>query len=124
MLLDAFLDYLRYERNVSDRTLGEYRDDLKAFESFFMELDDSLTWENVDTDVCREWMVVMMERGNKASSVQRRLSALRSCFRFLTSRGLVKRDPVHNLTSPKKDRVLPAFIREDEMDRLLDGEGI
>jgi integrase/recombinase XerC len=124
MLLDAFLDYLRYERNVSDRTLGEYRDDLKAFESFFMELDDSLTWENVDTGVCREWMVVMMERGNKASSVQRRLSALRSCFRFLTSRGLVKRDPVHNLTSPKKDRVLPAFIREDEMDRLLDGEGM
>ena len=124
MLLDAFLDYLRYERNVSDRTYSEYRDDLKAFESFFKELDGSLSWETVDTDVCREWMVVMMERGNKASSVQRRLSALRSCFRFLAHRGLVERDPVHNLTSPKKARVLPAFIREEDMDRLLDGEGM
>lgn len=124
MLLDAFLDYLRYERNVSDRTLSEYRSDLIAFESFCKDLDSELTWNTVDTDVCREWMVQMMERGNKASSVQRRLSALRSCYRFLFRRGLVERDPVHNLTSPRKDRVLPAFVREEDMNRLLDTEGM
>ncbi|MBO4802154.1 MAG: tyrosine-type recombinase/integrase [Bacteroidaceae bacterium] len=122
MLIKAFLDYLRYERNASERTINEYRDDLKAFESFFTGLDSDLTWETVDTDVCREWMVDMMERGNKASSVQRRLSALRSCFKFLLKRGYVQRDPAHNLTSPKKERVLPAFIREEDMNRLLDGE--
>lgn len=124
MPLNAFLDYLRYERNVSDRTIRGYRDDLKAFESFFKELDGNLSWETVDTDVCREWIVTMMERGNKASSVQRRLSALRSCYRFLTYRGLVERNPAHSLTSPKKDRVLPAFIREEDMNRLLDGENM
>jgi integrase/recombinase XerC len=122
MLLNAFLDYLRYERNVSDRTISGYRDDLEAFESFFKELDSDFSWETVDADVCREWMVAMMERGNKASSVQRRLSALRSCYRFLTARGLVAHNPARNLTSPKKERVLPAFIREDEMNRLLDDE--
>ena len=124
MLIEAFLDYLRLERNVSPRTFEEYRDDLKAFESFFKGLDSELTWQTVDTDVAREWVVAMMERGNKASSIQRRLSALRSCYRFLLKRGFVERDPVHNLTSPKKQRPLPAFVREQDMDRLLDTPGM
>jgi len=120
MLIESFLDYLRYERNASARTVGEYRDDLKAFESFFKELDSNLSWENLDTDVAREWVVSMMEHGNKASSVQRRLSALRSMYRFLLQRGYVQHDPVHHLTAPKKERVLPAFIREEDMTRLLE----
>ena len=120
MLLEAFLDYLRYERNASSKTVEAYRDDLKAFESFFQGLDSEISWENLDTDVAREWVVTMMEHGNKASSVQRRLSALRSMYRFLLRRGYVQRDPVHHLTAPKKERVLPAFVREEEMNRLLD----
>lgn len=124
MLLNAFLDYLRLERNVSQRTFGEYRDDLMAFRAFYKELDSDLTWQNIDTDVAREWVVSMMEKGHKPSSIQRRLSALRSCYRFLFKRGLVDRDPVHNLTAPKRERPLPAFIREEEMDRLLDTDGM
>jgi len=124
MLLNAFLDYLRLERNVSQRTFGEYRDDLMAFRSFYKELDSDLTWQNIDTDIAREWVVSMMEKGHKPSSIQRRLSALRSCYRFLFKRGLVDRDPVHNLTAPKRERPLPAFIREEEMDRLLDTDGM
>ena len=124
MLLNAFLDYLRLERNVSPRTFGEYRDDLMAFRAFYKELDSDLTWQNIDTDVAREWVVSMMEKGHKPSSIQRRLSALRSCYRFLFKRGLVERDPVHNLTAPKRERPLPAFVREEEMDRLLDTPGM
>ena len=120
MLLEAFLDYLRYERNASAKTVEAYRDDLKAFESFFQGLDSEISWENLDADVAREWVVTMMEHGNKASSVQRRLSALRSMYRFLLRRGYVQRDPVHHLTAPKRERVLPAFVREEEMNRLLD----
>lgn len=124
MLLKAFLDYLQLERNVSPRTLKAYRDDLMAFESFFGALEGEITWQTVDTDVAREWVVAMMEKGNKAASIQRRLSALRSCYRFLLKRGLVKHDPVHNLTAPKKERVLPSFVREQDMDRLLDTPGM
>lgn len=124
MLLKAFLDYLQLERNVSPRTLKAYRDDLMAFESFFEALEGEITWQTVDTDVAREWVVTMMEKGNKAASIQRRLSALRSCYRFLLKRGLVEHDPVHNLTAPKKERVLPSFVREQDMDRLLDTPGM
>lgn len=124
MLLRAFLDYLRLEQNVSPRTWNAYRDDLMAFESFFKELDSNLTWQTIDTDVARQWVVAMMERGNKASSIQRRLSALRSCFRFFYKRGMVEQDPVRQLTAPKQERPLPNFIREEDMDRLLDTPGM
>lgn len=122
MLIEAFIDYLRFERGLSERTIEEYQNDLEAFESFFKSLDGDLTWNSVDTDIVREWVVQMMERGNKASSVQRRMSALRSCYRFLLKRGKITRDPVRSITSPKKERVLPAFIREEDMQRLLDSE--
>lgn len=81
-----------------------------------------MTWQTVDADVIREWIVNMMERGHKASSVQRRLSAVKSCYRFLLSRGLVEKNPSRALTAPKKERPLPAFVQEDEMNRLLDSE--
>ena len=122
MLLQTFLDYLRFERNASQRTQNEYRDDLIAFRKFFKELDSTMTWQTVDADVIREWIVNMMERGHKASSVQRRLSAVKSCYRFLLSRGLVEKNPSRALTAPKKERPLPAFVQEDEMNRLLDSE--
>lgn len=124
MLLKAFFDYLRYERGASVQTIEGYRGDLMAFESFFQGLDSALTWQTVDSDVAREWIVSMMGRGNKASSVQRRLSALRSLYRFLLLRGYVEHNPVQGLVAPKKERVLPTFLREEEMARLLDQEGM
>ena len=118
--METFVDYLRYERGASERTVGEYQDDLEAFESFCKSLSDDLSWDTVDADVVREWVVSMMDRGNKPASVQRRLSALRSFYKFLLRRGFVQHDPAHSLVAPKKERALPAFVREDEMDRLLD----
>ena len=124
MLIKAFIDYLRYERGLSERTIEEYASDLKAFEEFYKSLESDLTWESVDTDVAREWVVRKMEQGNKASSVQRRLSALRTFYRYLMKRGMVDHDPVRSLASPKKERTLPAFIRDEEMQRLLDQPGM
>lgn len=105
-------------------TIEGYRSDLKAFESFYKELNSSLSWETIDADVAREWIVRMMEHGNKASSVQRRMSALRSFYRFLQLRGYITHNPVSNIVAPKKERALPTFIREDDMARLLEQEGM
>ncbi len=124
MLLKSFIDYLRYERAASARTVREYQDDLKAFESFYKGLDSNLSWKDIDTDIAREWVVDMMNRGLKPNSVHRRLSALRSFYKYLYRRGYVKKDPVHLLTSPKREKGLPAFIQESDMDRLLDQEGM
>lgn len=119
-MVDLFLDYLKLERNYSPATVKHYRDDLKEFERFFQELDSQLSWETVDSDIVRRWMEAMMDRGNVASSVNRRLSALRSFYRYTLRRNLIERDPVHGIQGPKRKRPLPQFLKESEIDRLLD----
>ncbi|MBP3230520.1 MAG: tyrosine-type recombinase/integrase [Prevotella sp.] len=123
MTIDDFLNYLRYERNYSERTVQSYGEDLRAFESYFKNsMDHALSWESVDSDVIRDWMEHMMDKGNNASSINRRLSALRSFYRFALARKLVNADPAHGVTGPKKSKVLPQFLRESELDVLLDRE--
>ena len=119
-MVDLFLDYLKLERNYSPATVKHYRDDLKEFERFFQELDLQLSWETIDSDIVRRWMEAMMDKGNVASSVNRRLSALRSFYRYALRRNLVEKDPVHGIQGPKRKRPLPQFLKEAEMDRLLD----
>ena len=74
----------------------------------------------MDTDLIRDWMESLMDRGNNASTINKKLSALRSFFRFALKRRLVEKDPAHAVTGPKKSKPLPQFLREGEMDRLLD----
>lgn len=119
-IVEKFLEYMRYERNRSPQTIRGYRQDLRAFEEFFQQLDGNLTWTTVDTDVVRDWIEAMMDNGNRATSVNRRLSALRSLYRFALSRGYAGHDPSHLLRGPKCGKPLPQFLREGEMDRLLD----
>ncbi len=113
---------MRYERNRSPRTVQEYEDDLRMFESFFKNKDSQVSWESVDSDLIRDWLESMMDSGHAATSVNRRLSALRSLFRFALSRHLVEKDPAHVIVGPKNSKPLPAFVREQDMNRLLDGE--
>ncbi|ANR71969.1 tyrosine recombinase XerC [Prevotella scopos JCM 17725] len=119
-MVEKFLDYIKFERNYSPMTVINYRKDLIEFERFYKQLDCQLSWESVDSDVVRNWMEFMMDRGNSASSVNRRLSALRSFYRFALRRKLVDRDPVHGLQGPKRQKPLPQFLKESEMERLLD----
>ena len=122
MWIQTFVDYLRYERNLSEHTIVGYEADLKEFERFYKGLDDELDWDSIDADVVRQWEMSIMERGNKASSVGRRLSALRTFYRFLLKRDVVKKDPAHLVRAPKKGSPLPCCVRENDMDALLDGD--
>ena len=121
MMINQFLDYLRYERNASPQTVQTYEESLRAFESYLTFRDNGLSIDSVDTDLIRDWMESSMDKGNSASTINKNLSALRSFFRFALRRGLVKKDPAHAVTGPKKSKPLPQVLREGEMDRLLDG---
>ncbi len=121
-MIDLFLKYLRYERNRSELTVQRYEMSLRDFEAYFQSLEAGLDWASVDADIIRGWMESLMERGNIASTVNTGLSALRSFYRFALARKLVDRDPAHSLTGPKKAKPLPQFVRESEMDKLLDEE--
>jgi integrase/recombinase XerC len=122
MWIKIFVDYLRFERNLSEKTIEAYQADLEAFKQFYENLNSEISWKTVDSDIIRDWEVNMMNNGNTASSVNRRLSALRSFYRFLLKRKMVTIDPAHNLRGPKKEKSLPYYIRESEMNKLLDGD--
>ena len=115
-----FLDYLSSELNRSQQTVESYRDDLKHFEKFAKDLSDSFSWETVDSDMIRDWMESMMDKGNSAATVSRRLSALKTFYRFALARHYVESDPVYSIKGPKKEKPLPQFVKESEMDELLD----
>lgn len=119
-MIGEFLDYLRFEKNRSELTVSSYAEDLKDFEAYFKNLDMLLSWETVDADVIRGWMESMMDKGNRATSVNRRLSALRSFYRYALAHQKVARDPSRMIKGPKKAKPLPQFLKEDEMNRLLD----
>lgn len=118
--VDKFLDYLSSELNRSQQTVESYRDDLKHFEKFAKDLSDSFSWETVDSDMVRDWMESMMDKGNSAATVSRRLSALKTFYRFALARHYVESDPVYSIKGPKKEKPLPQFVKESEMDELLD----
>lgn len=121
-MIEKFLDYLRYERNRSELTVECYERCLRDFESYFKNRDSQLSWESVDSDIIRDWMESMMDKGDMASTVNSSLSAVRSFFRFALSRKIVQNDPAHLVKGPKKQKPLPQFVREEEMNRLLDTE--
>lgn len=127
MLVSSFLDYLRLERGFSLQTVVAYEADLKALTSFYTSLDRNLDWKTLDSDVIRRWVISMMDKGYSPASVNRKLSSLRSFFKFLLRRGEVSENPVAKVRGPKKERPLPYFVNEADMNSLLDdvnfGEG-
>ncbi len=121
MFIDSFIGYLRVERNCSPHTLRAYANDLRSFEDFLARIDESLSFADVDADIVRSWVAELMDRGAASSSVSRKISALRMFFNFLRSEGKVASNPVALLQGPKRRKRLPAFVKEEDMDRLLDG---
>ena len=120
MYIDQFAEYLRLERNYSERTVSSYCSDLTLFRQFLKETDAGLDFLSVDRDVVRLWVVDMMEKGETTTTVNRKLSALRSFYRFLRIKGLVTASPAQGVKGPKNKKPLPQFVREADMDRLLD----
>lgn len=127
LLTDSFLDYLRYERNYSDDTVKAYGEDIRQFQEFGGEGVGLQSPPEVVVDVVREWMIHLMNLGYATTSVNRKLSSLRSYYKYLLRKGEVKVDPLHKITGPKNKKNLPVFVKESEMNRLLDdvdfGEG-
>ena len=120
MLIDSFLKYLRYERNYSERTIVSYRIDLLQFEGYLKSWDEEKNFTTADADLIRGWIVSLMGNNCQPSSVNRKLSSLRSFYRFLVRKGEMAVDPTIKVVGPKKKKPLPSFVREKDMNRLLD----
>lgn len=127
LLTDSFLDYLRYERNYAVSTVECYRAAVLELQKFSEESLGDLTPSDVDAELVREWIASLMDKGCASTTINRKLSSVRAYYRFLLRKGEVAVDPLQKITGPKKKKRLPTFLRENEMNRLLDdvdfGEG-
>ena len=120
--IDKFLEYLRCELNRSQKTIDSYCEDLKLFEEYTRNLSGFFCWESVDSDMIRNWMEYMVDEGNSPASVNRRLSAIKMFYRFALVRKFVDSDPAHSIKGPKRSKQLPQFLKEKQVDKLLDGQ--
>lgn len=121
MLIDSFLGYLKFEKSCSEKTIKSYGKDLMQFESFLREnVDGEHNLDQTDADMIREWVSFLMDSGFTSTSVNRKLSSLRSFFRYLIKKSIVVVDPTKKISGPKNKKVLPVFVREDEINKLLD----
>lgn len=124
--MSCFIEYLQYERNYSVHTVNAYTNDLLQFVSFIeakeMLESESFPVDRIDIDIVRQWVMDLMEQPLSSVSVNRKLSALHSFFRNLVRQDVIKKHPFALLSGPKKAKVLPYFIREKEMEGVLDEE--
>ncbi|MEG0950110.1 MAG: tyrosine-type recombinase/integrase [Bacteroidales bacterium] len=127
MMVESFLRYIRYEKNYSSHTVISYKNDLLQFEAYCAQVTGEFDPLSVDLDIVRNWMVSMAEEGVQVSSVKRKVSALRSFFKYLKREGKITESPLCLLSMPKTRKKLPVYVREDQMDFLIDdidfGEG-
>ena len=128
MLIDSFpeavkpfLKYLLYELNRSEKTIVAYGTDLREFEGYLKKNSVEADFTKVNSNRIRGWVISLMdEDGCSPASVSRKLSSLRSFYRFLLRKGLVEVNPMLKIVGPKKKKPLPSFVREEDMNRLLD----
>lgn len=115
-MIRKFLDYIAIEKRYSARTVGEYGDDLKAWCKFLDCKVEDFDPKGVDAEDVKAWMIDMLDKQKQSPrSVKRRLSAVKSFYKFLLRVGLVKVDITRAIVAPKTDKPLPLYFRESEM---------
>lgn len=117
--LDAFLDYLRYQKRFSPHTLRNYERDIRQFQSFLKEECGEIALPEVHHHLIRAWLLAQMEREGARSSIKRRLSALRSFYRYLLREGQVAQNPATLVQMPKASQKLVRVVAEEELEKLF-----
>ena len=117
-VLTRYRNYLEVERNASRYTVRNYTADLRDFLAFLKEQGIS-SLEDVDRHTLRAYLSQLMSQQVAKTSIARRLSAIRSFYRYLEREEMITHNPVATTSSPKLDRRLPAFLTPEEMSRLL-----
>ncbi len=120
MFIDSFIGFLRVERNYSMHTLRAYAKDIRAFRDFLYSVDGSFSFSDADSDLVRAWAASLMDSGSSPATVCRRLSSLRTFYDYLCREGHVSGNPASAIQGPKRRKRLPAFVKEADMDYLLD----
>ena len=118
--IDQFLEYLKIEKRYSSHTILSYETDLNQFDDYLINSYESVLFKDVNLTHLRSYMVALLELQLAKSSVARKISSIKSFYKFLKKEQVIQSSPVQLLETPKIDKRLPAFLKEDEMINLFD----
>jgi len=120
MHLDTFISYLRHEKRYSPHTILSYQNDLSQFNGYLKETYSIDHPAEISHFQIRSWMASLMEAGITARSINRKISTLKSYFKFLLKQGRVKTNPTLKIISPKTGKRLPVYVDKSAVSKLLD----
>ena len=118
-IFNRYINHLRAERNVSPYTIRNYKSDLLDFFRFIKEKKVA-TLDEVNRQVLRDYLGYLVGRGIVKGSIARKLSAIRSFYRYLMREKLITANPIERISSPKLDKRLPLFLTLNEVKQLLE----
>ncbi|MBU8891646.1 MAG: tyrosine-type recombinase/integrase [Bacteroidales bacterium] len=120
MYKNLFLKYLQYEKRFSANTIKSYKIDMKQFADFIITDFDKADIQSVNDKMIRAWIVSLMEKDLSSISVNRKISTLKTFYKFMIREGYIKSNPMDKITSPKASKKLPLFVEENQISNLLD----
>ncbi|MEN9918155.1 MAG: hypothetical protein RL662_591 [Bacteroidota bacterium] len=121
-IVEKYINYLRYEKNYSSHTEISYFKDLLQFDAYLVSNYSGVDLLTVDVDIARAWLVHLMGQHVIARSVNRKLSSLKSFYRFAHRFGFIANNPLQKMTGPKSKKPIPSFINYSDMEVVLDGD--
>ena len=115
-----FLKYLEFEKRYSQHTLKSYNTDISQFSSYLIKEFNLKNIEEVNHSLIRSWVSSLLEASVSSRTVNRKITTLKSFFKFLMQENVIFENPMRKIISPKTSKKLPVFIEKSKMDELLD----
>ena len=122
MYLNGFYSYLQFEKRYSKHTLNAYKNDLDQFGAFLRLLDSKIDQDllHVNHRQVRAWIVNMMDKGVEPKSVNRKISSLKTYYRFLLKKNAIQKNPMLKVVAPKVPKPLPVFVDAPSMEKVFE----
>ncbi|MBI2731352.1 MAG: tyrosine-type recombinase/integrase [Sphingobacteriales bacterium] len=118
--IQSFLDYLKFEKRYSQHTIISYKNDLEQFFTFLKSQYDLTVLKEISHSIVRSWVVELMEDEIQAKSINRKISSLRSFFKYQLKSGVIEKTPMVNIVAPKISKRLPVFVNEQDTRQIMD----
>ncbi|WP_044173980.1 tyrosine-type recombinase/integrase [Flectobacillus major] len=119
-IVNFFLQYIQHEKRCSDHTVTAYRKDMAQFVEYLTKTYDFHHPQLADHQMIRSWVVSLSEAKLDSRSINRKIATLRSFFKFLQQKKIIDQDPMRKVLAMKTTKNIPTFVREAELDNLLD----
>src|SRR5687767_14179565 len=118
-IIQPFLDYLKFEKRFSQHTIISYQTELVAFFDYLQVTYNGVPIEQLTHIYVRSWLASSKDGGMTAKTINRKISTLRSFFKYQLKLGLLQQTPMTKINAPKNEKRLPKFVAKNDVDTLL-----